>query len=129
MTELEKRVAQLEQEIVALKKEIQGMPHTIGKAVLEAARRKEALSSVGSSGTGNTGCSNAEFKITQRGKERRLISKVDRDRVGDEVLEMARSGFSSLKISEALRGKGIEISRSSISRYIHRYLFGNAGKE
>ena len=39
MTELEKRVEQLENEVAALKKEIQDMPRTVGEAALKSAKR------------------------------------------------------------------------------------------
>ena len=39
MTELEKRVAQLEQEVAALRLEINEMPNKIGSLILEATKR------------------------------------------------------------------------------------------
>ena len=129
MTELKKRVDQLAREVAALTRQITYMPVVVGMAVLEAVKNKENTSPIGSSGSGKMACSYAEFKITQRSGKRRSVSKVDRARVGAEVLEMARTGLATQEIAESLRDKGIEISRSSISRYIHRYLFSNTGKE
>ena len=125
MTKLEKRVEKLEREVAALTLQIAYMPFIVGLAVLEAAKNKETTSPIGSSGNGKMACSYSEFKTTQRSGKRRSVSKVDRDRVGTEVLEMARTGLTAQEISESLHGKGIEISRSSIGRYIHRYLFSN----
>ena len=39
MTELEKRVAQLEKEVAALKEKIENMPRTVGEAALKSAKR------------------------------------------------------------------------------------------
>ena len=43
MTKLEKRVEELEREVADLRKEIQGIPLIVGKAILEAAKEKAEI--------------------------------------------------------------------------------------